>query len=175
VSWAVLCFDVRMMEATRLVWFPKNEPPSPPPQKKHFPCLARDSIGMKQQCKTLSPQTKFGIQPVAAKPDVILPCLFLACWCADSLIDNLSVSEMLLYTAELTHPVSVPLADKQAAVDRVIDCLSLQDCRNTIIGNQLRKGVSGEQAHVCQGERGSGGGACVCALNISERSGFCTE
>jgi hypothetical protein len=36
---------------------------------------------------------------------------------------------MLLYTAELKRPRSIPLADKQAAVEQLLDKLALQPCR----------------------------------------------
>jgi len=34
-----------------------------------------------------------------------------------------------MYTAELKRPRSVPLAEKQQAVEEILDKLALQDCR----------------------------------------------
>lgn len=48
---------------------------------------------------------------------------------ADTLLPILTVEEMLLYTAELKRPRSIPLADKQAAVEELLDKLALQECR----------------------------------------------
>lgn len=48
---------------------------------------------------------------------------------ADTLLPILTVEEMLLYTAELKRPRSVPLAEKQAAVEQLLDKLGLQACR----------------------------------------------
>lgn len=52
-----------------------------------------------------------------------------ACACADTLLPILTVEEMLLYTAELKQPRSIPLADKQAAVETLLDKLGLVPCR----------------------------------------------
>jgi hypothetical protein len=49
--------------------------------------------------------------------------------CADTLLPILTVEEMLLYTAELKRPRSIPLADKQAAVEKLLDKLGLNTCR----------------------------------------------
>lgn len=51
-------------------------------------------------------------------------CLF-----ADTLLPILTVEEMLMYTAELKWPRSIALADKQQAVEELLDKLALQDCR----------------------------------------------
>lgn len=48
---------------------------------------------------------------------------------ADTLLPILIVEEMLLYTAKLKQPRSVPLAEKQAAVEQLLDKLGLQACR----------------------------------------------
>lgn len=64
----------------------------------------------------------------------------------DTLLPILTVEEMLLYTAELKRPHSVPLAEKQAAVEQLLDKLGLQACRHVKIGNPLEKGISGGQA-----------------------------
>lgn len=64
----------------------------------------------------------------------------------DTLVDLLTVREMLLYTAELKLPLSMPYAEKEAAVERVLTELSLQHCRDTRIGRCVGEG---------EGERGS--------------------
>ena len=64
----------------------------------------------------------------------------------DTLLDNLTVEEMLLYTAELKNPLSTPHAAKVARVASVIDQLALAQCRNVRIGSKLARGVSGGQA-----------------------------
>lgn len=49
---------------------------------------------------------------------------------ADTLLPILTVEEMLLYTAELKQSRRVPLADKQAAVEELLDKLALLPCRS---------------------------------------------
>ena len=112
----------------------------------------------KQACcsTTLSPlrrvahdgriQCKFGqvILLVTAGP---------ACWCSasgyveqsDTLLPELTVREMLLYTAELKCPRSEPLPDKRARVEQLLDTLRLRECAGTLIGDSLARGVSGGQ------------------------------
>lgn len=51
---------------------------------------------------------------------------------------------MLMYTAELKLPGS--LEEKEAKVESVIKELSLASCRDTVIGNDLERGVSGGEA-----------------------------
>ena len=67
---------------------------------------------------------------------------------ADTLLDNLTVREMLLYTAELKNPSSVPLQAKAARVDAVLSQLALWDCRDVRIGSALARGISGELARM---------------------------
>ena len=50
------------------------------------------------------------------------------------LLDMLTVEEMLMYTAELKRPTSVPLATKKAAVEELLEVLALEDCRGVRIG-----------------------------------------
>ncbi|PNW87919.1 hypothetical protein CHLRE_01g007000v5 [Chlamydomonas reinhardtii] len=64
----------------------------------------------------------------------------------DTLVDSLTVYEMLLYTAELKRPLSEPLASKKEAVDRLIGRLALEKCRDVRIGSPLKRGISGGQA-----------------------------
>ena len=62
---------------------------------------------------------------------------------ADTLLDNLTVEEMLIYTAEMKNPVRESLATKKAKVALVLEQLALTSCRNVKIGNTLDRGISG--------------------------------
>lgn len=64
----------------------------------------------------------------------------------DTLCDNLTVYENLMYTAEMKLPMEMPIAEKQERVNKLIEDLDLVKCRDTLIGNAQRKGVSGGQA-----------------------------
>ena len=65
---------------------------------------------------------------------------------SDTLLDILTVQEMLMYTAELKRSVKEPLEKKKQEVDKLINKLALESCKNTKIGNALRRGISGGQA-----------------------------
>merc|ERR1711871_455641 len=54
-----------------------------------------------------------------------------------------TVFETLLFAAQLRLPASVSLAEKKQRVERVIAELGLVDARNTLIGNERTRGVSG--------------------------------
>jgi len=62
----------------------------------------------------------------------------------DNLVEDLTVEQMLMYTAELKLP-ELPKDEKEARVEEVIQLLQLQSCRSTIIGGELVKGISGGQ------------------------------
>jgi len=64
----------------------------------------------------------------------------------DTLLSELSVDNMLMYTAEMKLPLSMKRDEKRQRVDEVIAKLCLEKCRHTIIGNVLRRGISGGQA-----------------------------
>ena len=64
----------------------------------------------------------------------------------DTLIGELSVKQMLMYTAELKLPPATSRADKEARVQHVITKLGLEGCADTTIGNVLQRGISGGQA-----------------------------
>ena len=57
----------------------------------------------------------------------------------DTMLDILTVREMLLYTAELKRPVKEPMKDKEATVDYFIDKLGLESCKDTPIGSNLNR------------------------------------
>lgn len=61
----------------------------------------------------------------------------------DALIDNLTVFEMLLYTAELKLDMRMSFLDKCKKVQTVIEQLALNTCRDTRIGSALLRGISG--------------------------------
>lgn len=63
---------------------------------------------------------------------------------ADTLIPNLSVYEMLMYTIELKLERAIPLAEKRAKVEVVMDQLNLRTCQHVRIGNSEQRGISGE-------------------------------
>jgi ABC-type multidrug transport system ATPase subunit len=64
----------------------------------------------------------------------------------DTLIPTLTVSEMLMYTAELKRSISEPLQSKREAVDELLQKLALESCRDVVVGNAFVKGISGGQA-----------------------------
>ncbi|KAG2446852.1 hypothetical protein HYH02_008009 [Chlamydomonas schloesseri] len=64
----------------------------------------------------------------------------------DTLLGDLTVREMLTYTAELKRPTSEPLKDKRHAVDVLLQRLALAPCGDVRIGDPLTKGISGGQA-----------------------------
>ena len=57
----------------------------------------------------------------------------------DTLLDILTVREMLLYTAEMKRPVSEPMSKKEAIVDKYINVLGLEVCKDTKIGSSLSR------------------------------------
>jgi ATP-binding cassette subfamily G (WHITE) protein 2 len=64
----------------------------------------------------------------------------------DTLVGELTVWQMLSYTAELKLPSTTTSKEQQERVEEVIQMLDLESCRNTIIGNALLRGISGGQA-----------------------------
>ncbi|CAK9067513.1 unnamed protein product [Durusdinium trenchii] len=64
----------------------------------------------------------------------------------DTLIGELTVDQMLMYTAEMKLPRSTSREDKRKRVDQVISQLRLNKCQHTVIGNVLSRGISGGQA-----------------------------
>ena len=69
--------------------------------------------------------------------------LFTPCTtCADTLIENFTVFEMLMYTIDLKCSTKLDTADKSKKIDAVIHQLGLQSCRNTLIGSG-NSGISG--------------------------------
>lgn len=62
---------------------------------------------------------------------------------ADTLLDNLTVYEQLLYTSELKNSQKESLARKKARVEIVISQLSMESCKNVTIGSAMKRGISG--------------------------------
>ena len=63
--------------------------------------------------------------------------------CADTLVDNLTVQEMLAYTAEMKLEMGVGMAEKRARVEALLRQLALEPCRNVRIGGSMQRGISG--------------------------------
>lgn len=64
----------------------------------------------------------------------------------DTLVGELTVENMLRYTADLKLPSSVSAEQREARVEEVIQMLDLESCRRTVIGSALSRGISGGQA-----------------------------
>ena len=64
----------------------------------------------------------------------------------DTLVGELTVAQMLQYTAALKLPRNTSAAARTQRVHEVISMLDLQSCQDTVIGNALRRGISGGQA-----------------------------
>lgn len=64
----------------------------------------------------------------------------------DTLVGELTVQQMLMYTAELKLPAAMTKKEKEVRVDEIISKLRLEKCRDTLIGNPLRRSISGGQA-----------------------------
>lgn len=64
----------------------------------------------------------------------------------DTLVGELTVAQMLAYTAALKLPASTTVQERSERVEEVIDMLNLGSCRDTIIGSTMVRGISGGQA-----------------------------
>jgi len=64
----------------------------------------------------------------------------------DTLVGELTVDQMLLYTADLKLPTRLSRSEKKQRCDEIVSKLRLDKCRSTVIGNQLCRGISGGQA-----------------------------
>lgn len=64
----------------------------------------------------------------------------------DTLVGELTVEQMLMYTAEMKLPLAMTRDQKMARVKEVISMLKLEKCKDTVIGNALQRGISGGQA-----------------------------
>ncbi|KAK9867424.1 hypothetical protein WJX84_007320 [Apatococcus fuscideae] len=64
----------------------------------------------------------------------------------DTLLAELTVKEMLMYTAELKRPFKESRIEKKKRVEQLLDRLALRNCQDTHIGDPMSRGVSGGQA-----------------------------
>merc|ERR1712232_231489 len=64
----------------------------------------------------------------------------------DTLVGELTVEDMLRYTAELKLSARTTSEEREARVLEVIRMLNLESCRKTVIGSPLCRGISGGQA-----------------------------
>jgi len=82
--------------------------------------------------------------------DAVLPKSSLKHICgyveqASSLIPEFTVLQMLQYTAEMKLPPAISYQDKLKHVEKLIEKLQLDSCRETKIGDALHRGISGGQ------------------------------
>lgn len=64
----------------------------------------------------------------------------------DTLVGELTVAQMLAYTAELKLPSGTTAAERDSRCQEVLKRLGLESCKDTVIGNTLMRGISGGQA-----------------------------
>lgn len=104
-----------------------------------------DSLAGRKTSGTFSPESKILYDGRPASP------AFLRRFVGyveqfDTLLDILTVEEMLMYTAELKHPRSEPRAALRARVAALVTELGLNACAGTVVGSKARRGVSGGEA-----------------------------
>ena len=84
--------------------------------------------------------------------------------------------EMILYTAQMKLPHTMPKADKVKATEEIMDRLGLSRARDTLIGGQNVKGISGGQVSAGETTRMSGAGVgkqlIGCCQQVRESSGI---
>ena len=81
--------------------------------------------------------------------------------CADTLVENLTVREMLAYTAELKLELEFGAAGKKQRVDLLIEALALEPCQHVRIGSALQRGISGASG-ACM--------LCTCIVHMVRKS-----
>ena len=63
----------------------------------------------------------------------------------DLLLPFLTVYETLMYAARLRLPSNVDSEKRKEIVEQVIKVLNLDQCRDTLVGGEGKKGISGGQ------------------------------
>ena len=61
----------------------------------------------------------------------------------DLLTPTQTPREAILFSAMLRLPAEVPLAEKVELVEKMLDELGLMDCADTLIGDEMIRGISG--------------------------------
>ena len=61
----------------------------------------------------------------------------------DLLTPTQTPREAILFSAMLRLPAEVPLAEKSELVEKMLDELGLMDCADTLIGDEMIRGISG--------------------------------
>ncbi|XP_076315954.1 uncharacterized protein LOC143228614 [Tachypleus tridentatus] len=61
----------------------------------------------------------------------------------DAFFPNLTLRQVLMHSALLRLPDTIPYQEKMAHVEYIIDVLDLRKCLNTIIGDGTKRGLSG--------------------------------
>ena len=61
----------------------------------------------------------------------------------DLLTPTQTPREAILFSAMLRLPAEVPLGEKAELVEKMLDDLGLMDCADTLIGDEMIRGISG--------------------------------
>ena len=61
----------------------------------------------------------------------------------DLLTPTQTPREAILFSAMLRLPAEVPRAEKAELVEKMLDDLGLMDCADTLIGDEMIRGISG--------------------------------
>ncbi|KAI8492192.1 hypothetical protein Bbelb_300890 [Branchiostoma belcheri] len=61
----------------------------------------------------------------------------------DIFLGNLTLRETLMFTAMLRLPEKMPYHEKEKKVEEIVDALDIRKCLDTLIGTDLKRGLSG--------------------------------
>ena len=95
--------------------------------------------------------------------------------CTDTLVDNLTVKEMLMYTAELKLPMSQSIEEKRERVKHIIELLALLPCQNRRIGNAMQRGISGGFQLLYKAMQIDANACMLSTKSSSDHQGDCTS